>query len=402
MRRQRTGVDLAAKLRQQAVAFGDNVVLVDRLEVLLARRDEACAIQLWKAGDDARDHLPYAVLDEARMGVGLFDDRDLVGALHQLVDLRGHARLDDLQQRRGVDLGDALLDAADLQRAEPALVVCRDGHPSEDALDLILGEPIGEQALARAVSDELLRTGAGGHAGGRHPDDPPRAMLVGDGSAQERVDLLGTHSRDGCGLVLGVARRDRDFGAQGVLAGAHEFGDVLGQRLRPKRGLAEDDLADRLVDDLLEPRHMGALLAGAQVHEARQAREEQLIANANDLLDARHPHARQADRDRGRPRLNIVAKGMRRRQRVDLPGRLHLHPSLAAGQRQPSPAASRAPSSTRTSRELALTQSAYTTTDSGITSHLARRSQNPRPIGEPRFEEHRERREPRQARRGMT
>ena len=291
MGRGRTGVDLRAQLRQQAMALGDDVVLVDRLEVLLARRDEARAIQLGKAGDDARDHLPHAVLDETRTGVGLFDDGDLVGALHQLVDLRGHARLDDLQQRRGVDLGDALLDAADLQRAEPALIVSRDGHPGEDALDLILGEPVGEQALARAPGDELLRAGAGGHAGGGDADDATRAVLVGDGSTEERVDLLGAHARDGRGLVLGVARRDRDFGAQGVLAGAHELGDVLGQRLGAERGLAEDDLADRLVDDLLEPRHVSPLLTGAQVHEAGQARKEQLLADAYDLLDARDADA---------------------------------------------------------------------------------------------------------------
>ena len=44
----------------------------------------------------ARDHLAHAVLDEARAAMGLFDHLDLIGALHQLVDLRGHARLRDL------------------------------------------------------------------------------------------------------------------------------------------------------------------------------------------------------------------------------------------------------------------------------------------------------------------
>ena len=85
-------------------------------------------------------------------------------------------------------------------------------------------------------------------------------MLGGRGAAEERVDLLRGDARDGGGLVLGIAGRDRDFGALGALAGAHELGDVLGQRLRPERRLAEDDLADRLVDDLLEPGHVRALL----------------------------------------------------------------------------------------------------------------------------------------------
>ncbi len=77
---------------------------------------EARAVELGEARDDAGDHLAHAVLDEARAAVGLLDDLDLVRALHQLVDLRGHARLGDRQQRGGVDLGVALLDAADVQR----------------------------------------------------------------------------------------------------------------------------------------------------------------------------------------------------------------------------------------------------------------------------------------------
>ena len=46
MRRGRARVDLLAQLGEQAVALGDDVVLVDRLEVLLARRDEARAVEL--------------------------------------------------------------------------------------------------------------------------------------------------------------------------------------------------------------------------------------------------------------------------------------------------------------------------------------------------------------------
>ncbi len=41
----------------------------------------------------------------------------------------------------------------------------------------------------------------------------------------------------------------------------------------------EHDLADRLVDDLLEARHVRALLVGAEVDEALEPREEQLVAD---------------------------------------------------------------------------------------------------------------------------
>ena len=98
-------VELAAQLAEQPEALGDDVVLVDRLEVLLARRDERVVAQAAEALDRAADRLAHAVLDEARAAVGLLDHRALVGALHQLVDLAGHRVLDDREQLRGVDVG---------------------------------------------------------------------------------------------------------------------------------------------------------------------------------------------------------------------------------------------------------------------------------------------------------
>ena len=162
--------ELVAQLAQQPEAVGDDVVLVDRLEVLLARRDERVVAQLGQPLDDAADHLAHAVLDEARPAVGLLDHRALVGALHQLVDLRRHRVLDDRQQPLGVDVGVAVLRAADVQRAEPALVVRRDRHGLEDPLDLALAEAVREQPLARARLHERLRARAGGHALRGHAD----------------------------------------------------------------------------------------------------------------------------------------------------------------------------------------------------------------------------------------
>ncbi len=113
-------------------------MLVDRLEVLLAGEHVGGVVELSEAPDDPGDHLADAVLDEAGTPVGLLHDLDLVGALHQLVDLRGHARLGDLQQAGGVDLGGALLAAADLQGREAALVVGRQRHAFEHGLDLLI------------------------------------------------------------------------------------------------------------------------------------------------------------------------------------------------------------------------------------------------------------------------
>ena len=67
--------------------------------------------------------------------------------------------------------------------------------------------------------------------------------------------------RDGGRDGLGVAGRDPDLGAQAALALAHALGDVGGEPLGAER-LAQDDLVDRLVDDLLEAGHVDAGLAG--------------------------------------------------------------------------------------------------------------------------------------------
>src|SRR3954452_7271 len=92
------GRDLRAHLAEQPEPLGLHVVLVDGLEVLLAGRDEVLVGQEVEALDDAADHLAHAVLDEARPPVRLLHHGALVGALHQLVDLRGHRLLGDLDE----------------------------------------------------------------------------------------------------------------------------------------------------------------------------------------------------------------------------------------------------------------------------------------------------------------
>ena len=150
--------------------------------------------------------------------------------------------------------------------------------------------------------------------GRRHADHAPGPVLEGHGAAVQRVDLLRLDPRDRRRLVLRVARGDRDLRALGALALAHELGDVLGERLGAERRLAEHHLSDRLVDDLLEARHVRALLVVAEIHEALEPREEQLVADAHDLLDAGDADAREPDGDRRRARLDIVARRARGRR----------------------------------------------------------------------------------------
>ena len=103
--------------------------------------------------------------------------------------------------------------------------------------------------------------------------------LGGHRRAEQRVDLLGRDAGRGRRALLGVARRDRDLGAQAALAVADALGDVPGERLGLE-GLPEHDLVDRLVHDLLEARHVRALLVRAEVHEALELGEEELLAAA--------------------------------------------------------------------------------------------------------------------------
>ena len=109
--------------------------------------------------------------------------------------------------------------------------------------------------------------------------------------------------------MLGEAGLDRDLGAAGALPFAHELGDVLGERLDLERRLVEDDLPDRFVDDLLEARHVCALLVWPELDDALEACGEQLLVSVlldpDDLLDAGDADAGQAELDARPLRLDV-------------------------------------------------------------------------------------------------
>ena len=65
---------------------------------------------------------------------------------------------------------------ADEQRAATALVVRRERHELEDALDVAVGEARLEQPLARRAAHEPLRAGAGVDAGSLDADHAPDAL----------------------------------------------------------------------------------------------------------------------------------------------------------------------------------------------------------------------------------
>ena len=91
---------------------------------------------------------------------------------------------------------------------------------------------------------------------------------------------------------------------------AHALGDVGGELLGTKR-LAEHDLVDRLVHDLLESGHVDAGLLGVEVDEALEVGVEEGLGSvggdADLLLDAGYPNPREAEACRGRRRLCVSA-----------------------------------------------------------------------------------------------
>src|SRR5215211_6522900 len=80
-------VQLAREVAEQPLALGDDVVLVDRFEVLLPGAEEGARAEVSEAFDGHAHHLAHAVLDEPRPTMGLLDDVCLIGSLEELVDL---------------------------------------------------------------------------------------------------------------------------------------------------------------------------------------------------------------------------------------------------------------------------------------------------------------------------
>ena len=120
----------------------------------------------------------------------------------------------------------------------------------------------------------------------------------------------------GAGLCSGKRASIAHLRPARLLTRAHELRDVLGERLGLERRLAEDDLADRVVHDLLEPRHVRALLVGAELDHALEPRREQLLAavlpNPDHLLDVGHADAREAQLNRRPAGLNVDCRDARR------------------------------------------------------------------------------------------
>ena len=197
---------------------------------------------------------------------------------------------------------------ADEQRAAAALVVRRDRDELEDLLDVAgieagLGEPLG-----RPAGDETLRARAGVDPGRLDADDALRALLRHGRDPDQRDHLLGGQPRHRRQAAHRPAGRDAHLGPHGLLALDDLARDHLGDLLHDP-GLAEHDVADRLVEDLGEARHVDALLPAGEVDRALDLGGHHRLgvaaADPDRLLHAGDAGARERELDGRRGRLHV-------------------------------------------------------------------------------------------------
>ena len=115
-----------------------DVVVVDRLEVDLAREHEVAVGEVGQRLERALEREADGVLDEARLQVRVLDDEQLVGPLQQLVDRRAHRRARRSSTR---SFGVQLPVGADVEGAAAALVVGGERDEVEDPLDVASSKP---------------------------------------------------------------------------------------------------------------------------------------------------------------------------------------------------------------------------------------------------------------------
>ena len=165
------------------------------------------------------------------------------------------------------------------------------------------------EPLGGPSADEVLRARAGVDPRRLDPDHAPRALGACGRDADQRDHLLGLEAGHRRAAPLRPAGDDAHLGPQGVLALDDLRRDPVGEHLH-EQALAEDDLVDRLVEELGEARHVDALLVAREVDGAVDLRRHQdLVVAAADpdrLVHAGDARARESEPDGRRGRLHVA------------------------------------------------------------------------------------------------
>ena len=237
-RRGLAGGELVPDLAERAEPLGDDVVLVDRLEVDLAGGDERAVVEIGEALDDAarssRARSPRRTAGAGAPSRPRAPRRSASSARRS--PRTSTARRSRAARRRRSRRRTARCSRCAACRGR-AGCAWRPGPPRGSARSASLVEALLLEALARAAGDQLLRARARGHALRGDADQPAGADLGGERRAVQRVQLLRLDPGDGGRLVLGEAGLDGHLGAARALALADELRDVLGERLGLERRL---------------------------------------------------------------------------------------------------------------------------------------------------------------------
>ena len=257
---------------------------------------------------DAADHLADDVLDEAGVAVRLLDDRRLVGALHQLVDLGATSTARRCGGGRARRCRRPSLGAAQVELADAALVVGGDGDGVEDALDLVGGEAVGLQALARSSARLLLGAGAGGHALRLDAGERAGAALGGDGDAVELVDLLARRARTrarGRSRGSGPRSAPRRAGRPGARArcSAMWAASASARSVSDRTTSSIASLTTSSKRDMWTPACCGLR---STKHSSSAKKRRAAVGDVDDLLDAADADAGEADLGRGTRGLDVA------------------------------------------------------------------------------------------------
>ena len=209
----------------------------------------------------------------------MLDDEQLVGPLEELVHRRAHRALDDVDEPLGVD---APVGAHE-QRAAPALIVRRQRHQLEDALDVAVVEARLQQPVGCRPAHQPLRTWARVDARRLDADHTTHALARRGGDPDQLRDLLRRQAGDRGAPFDRVLRLDPDFGPERALPFDHLRRDVSGERLDEER-LADHDLVHGFPEQLRETAHVHTLLRRIEIDGARDLGRERLLAPG--VLDA--------------------------------------------------------------------------------------------------------------------
>ena len=223
-----------------------DVVIVDRLEVHLAREHEVVVGEARHLVEQALERDANGVLHEARLQVRMLHDEQLVGALEELEHRRAHRALDEIDERLGVDVARR----ADEQRARPRWLWVAIGTSwricsMSSALEARLGQSLRRPGRRRGP-------GAHGHAlipvastptTRREPCSVAAAIPISETISCVGSPVTGVMRRIGQRAVIRTSARTALLALDDVAR------DDLGELLDDPR-LAEHGVADRLVEEL--------------------------------------------------------------------------------------------------------------------------------------------------------